>query len=46
VQEPTATTYLDAGFTARVHALGHLIVERAPGGERPESAAATTEGAA
>jgi N-methylhydantoinase A len=28
VHEPTATTYLDAGFVARVHAHGHLIVER------------------
>jgi N-methylhydantoinase A len=28
VHEPTATTYLDAGFAARVHEHGHLIVER------------------
>jgi N-methylhydantoinase A len=28
VNEPTATTYLDAGFVARVHDHGHLIVER------------------
>jgi N-methylhydantoinase A len=28
VHEPTATTYLDAGFVASVHAHGHLVVDR------------------
>jgi N-methylhydantoinase A len=28
VHEPTATTYLDDGFVARVHEHGHLIVDR------------------
>jgi N-methylhydantoinase A/oxoprolinase/acetone carboxylase beta subunit len=43
VHELTATTYLDAGFVARVHAHGHLIVERAPDGRAAEPAAAAQE---
>jgi N-methylhydantoinase A len=42
VHEPTATTYLDAGFAARVHEHGHLIVERVAVVAEP---AATAEGA-
>jgi N-methylhydantoinase A len=42
VHEPTATTYLDAGFVARVHAHGHLIVER-DGGAGGAAAAGTAE---
>jgi hypothetical protein len=38
VHEPTATTYLDAGFVARVHAHGHLIVERDEDRARPRAA--------
>jgi N-methylhydantoinase A len=43
VHEPTATTYLDAGFTARVHQLGHLVVEREPGPVEPARAAGALE---
>jgi N-methylhydantoinase A len=46
VHEPTATTYLDAGFIARVHEHGHLIVEReALGGAHRPAAAAAEEAA-
>ena len=39
VHEPTATTYLDAGFSARVHDHGHLIVERVAAAAEPAEAA-------
>jgi N-methylhydantoinase A len=39
IHEPTATTYLDAGHVARVHALGHLLIEREA--QAGEAAAAT-----
>jgi N-methylhydantoinase A len=45
VHEPTATTYLDAGFVARVHAHGHLIVERDAAGGEPAARAEAVEGA-
>jgi N-methylhydantoinase A len=45
VHEPTATTYLDAGFVARVHPHGHLIVERdARSTERAATADVVEEG--
>jgi len=46
VDEPTATTYLDAGFAARVHDHGHLIVERRPARGGPAAGAAERAGEA
>jgi N-methylhydantoinase A len=44
VHEPTATTYLDDGFVARVHELGHLIVERGAATAGSAMAAEAAEG--
>jgi N-methylhydantoinase A len=44
VHEPTATTYLDAGFVARVHPEGPLLVEReAPAAATPSAGARALE---
>jgi N-methylhydantoinase A len=43
VHEPTATTYVDAGFVARVHAHGHLIMERTDGSAGSATAGAETK---
>jgi N-methylhydantoinase A len=43
VHEPTATTYLDAGFVAHVHPHGHLVVERTGGTAGSAAAPASAE---
>jgi N-methylhydantoinase A len=43
VHEPTATTYLDAGFVARVHPHGHLVIERADAGASRDVVASERE---